>query len=62
VIENEWPGHLIVIEFPDRENARGRYDSSAYREILAVRTDNSQADVVITDGVSHPHKATDVLG
>jgi uncharacterized protein (DUF1330 family) len=23
VIENEWPGHLIVIEFPDRENARG---------------------------------------
>ena len=61
VIENEWPGHLIVIEFPDRENARGWYDSSAYRQILALRTDNSHADVVLADGVSHPHKATDVL-
>jgi uncharacterized protein (DUF1330 family) len=62
VIENEWPGHLIVIEFPDRENARGWYNSSAYREILALRTDNSHADVVIVEGVSHPHKAIDVLG
>jgi len=62
VLENEWPGHLIVIEFPDRENARDWYNSSAYRQILALRTDNSQADVVIADGVRHPHKATDVLG
>ena len=61
VLENEWPGHLIVIEFPDRENARGWYNSPAYRQILALRTDNSYADVVLADGVRHPHKATDVL-
>ncbi|TRC97912.1 DUF1330 domain-containing protein [Mesorhizobium sp. WSM4303] len=57
-IENEWPGHLIVIEFPDRKNARGWYNSSAYRQILALRTDNSKADIVIANGVRHPHKAT----
>ena len=62
VIENDWPGHLIVIEFPDKEHARGWYNSPAYRQILALRTDNSYADVVLADGVGHSHKATDVLG
>lgn len=61
VIENSWPGFLIVIEFPDRGQARGWYHSPAYQEILALRTGNSQSDVVFADGVSHPHKATDVL-
>lgn len=61
VIKNEWPGHLIIIEFPDRDHARGWYNSPAYQAILALRTDNSQADVVFADGVEHPHKATDVL-
>ncbi|CCV05079.1 conserved hypothetical protein [Mesorhizobium metallidurans STM 2683] len=61
VIENEWPGHLIIIEFPDRDHARDWYNSPAYQAILALRTGNSQADVVFVDGVEHPHKATDVL-
>jgi uncharacterized protein (DUF1330 family) len=61
VVENSWPGHLIVIEFPDRDHVRGWYHSPAYQEILALRTGNSQSDVVFADGVSHPHKATDVL-
>ena len=34
----------------------------AYREILALRTDNSDGDVIIVDGVPADHKATDVLG
>lgn len=62
VIENDWPGNLIIIEFPDRRQMRGWYDSPAYQAILALRTDNSQSDVVFADGVEHPHKATDVLG
>jgi uncharacterized protein (DUF1330 family) len=62
VIENDWPGHLIVIEFPDRRHARDWYGSPAYQAILALRTDNSQSDVIFVDGVEHPHKATDVLG
>jgi len=61
VLENDWAGHLIIIEFPDKEHAQGWYNSPAYRQILALRTDNSYADVVIADGVQHPHKATDVL-
>ncbi|MEO5755945.1 MAG: DUF1330 domain-containing protein [Mesorhizobium sp.] len=61
VVENNWPGNLIIIEFPDRQQARGWYNSPAYQEILALRTNNSQSDVVFADGVEHPHKATDVL-
>ena len=62
VIENDWPGNIIIIEFPDRRQMREWYDSPAYQAILALRTDNSQSDVVFADGVEHPHKATDVLG
>ncbi|MBZ9964106.1 DUF1330 domain-containing protein [Mesorhizobium sp. B292B1B] len=61
MIENDWPGHLIIIEFPDKQRARRWYDSAAYQAILPLRTDNSTADVVFVDGVEHPHKATDVL-
>ena len=62
VIENDWPGHLIIIEFPDRRQMRGWYDSPAYQAILPLRTDNSHSDVIMGHGVEHPHKATDVLG
>ncbi|PBC20568.1 DUF1330 domain-containing protein [Mesorhizobium sp. WSM4307] len=62
VIENDWPGNLIVIEFPDRQHVREWYASPAYQAILSLRTDNSDSDVIIVDGVEHPHKATDVLG
>ncbi|CAN7645806.1 DUF1330 domain-containing protein [Mesorhizobium sp. LjNodule214] len=61
VVENTWPGHLIVIEFPDLDHIRGWYNSPAYQAILALRTENSQSDVVFVDGVEHPHRATDVL-
>ncbi|UCI30193.1 DUF1330 domain-containing protein [Mesorhizobium sp. B4-1-4] len=62
VVENDWPGNLIIIEFPDRQHARGWYDSPAYQAILSLRTNNSQSDVVFVNGVEHPHRATDVLG
>jgi uncharacterized protein (DUF1330 family) len=61
VLEGSWPGHLIVIEFPDRGQASAWYSSGAYQEIVALRTDNSESDVIIVDGVSSDHKATDVL-
>ncbi|TPM31663.1 DUF1330 domain-containing protein [Mesorhizobium sp. B2-3-5] len=61
VVENDWPGNLIIIEFPDRQHARGWYRSPAYQAILSLRTDNSQSDVVFANGVENPHKATDVL-
>jgi uncharacterized protein (DUF1330 family) len=61
LIEGAWPGHLIVIEFPDRERARAWYASPAYRAIIALRTDNSCSDVILVDRVAEPHRATDVL-
>jgi uncharacterized protein (DUF1330 family) len=61
VIEGDWPGFLIVIQFPDRSHARDWYASSAYQEILPLRTENSDSDVVFVDGVPTDHLATDVL-
>ena len=61
VLEGTWPGHLIVIEFPDRGRADAWYNSGAYQEIVALRTDNSRSDVILVDGVSSGHRATDVL-
>jgi uncharacterized protein (DUF1330 family) len=62
VLEGTWPGHLIVIEFPDRGRARAWYASDAYQQIVALRTDNSRSDIIVADGVGTGHRATDVLG
>jgi uncharacterized protein (DUF1330 family) len=61
VLEGDFPGHLIVIAFPDREQAQGWYDSSDYRAILPLRTENSRGEAFLVDGVGHDHRATDVL-
>ncbi len=61
VREGEFGGDLIVIEFPDRDHAVGWYESAAYREIVSLRTENSQGWVVLIDGVPSDHRATDVL-
>ncbi len=61
VLEGSWPGHLIVIEFPDRGRADAWYNSVAYQEIVALRTGNSRSDVILADGVSSEHRAADVL-
>ncbi|HEY2266324.1 MAG TPA: DUF1330 domain-containing protein [Streptosporangiaceae bacterium] len=62
LLEGSWPGNLIVIEFPDREQARAWYDSPAYQAMVTLRTDSSDSDVIMIDGVDRDHKATDVLG
>jgi uncharacterized protein (DUF1330 family) len=62
MLEGNWPGDLIVIEFPDRERARAWYASPAYQEILPLRTGNSEGDVIFAEGVSKAHRTMDVLG
>ena len=47
VLEGSWPGAAIVIEFPDLAAARGWYMSTAYQEILQLRTDNSESDIIL---------------
>ena len=61
VLEGGWPGFAIVLEFPDSATARAWYQSDAYREIAPLRTDNSESDIIIVDGVGSDHRATDVL-
>jgi uncharacterized protein (DUF1330 family) len=61
MLEGTNPGALIVIEFPDRSHARDWHASTAYREILPLRTENSTSTVFVIDGVGRDHRATDVL-
>jgi uncharacterized protein (DUF1330 family) len=60
-VEGSWPGATIVIEFPDRRQVSAWYRSPAYREIAPLRTDNSDSDIILIDGVDAGHRATDVL-
>lgn len=62
VLEGEFPGNLIVIAFPTREQAEGWYGSPAYREILPLRLEHSTGAVFLVDGVEADHLATDILG
>ena len=51
VAEGEWPGSAVVIEFPDMEQGRAWYASPAYQEILPLRTDHIEGDVILVEGV-----------
>jgi uncharacterized protein (DUF1330 family) len=57
VEEGNWPGTVVIIEFPDLAAIRAWYASAAYQQILPLRTANVPGDVIIVDGVSpdyHP--------
>lgn len=61
VLEGSWAGDIVILAFPSRAQAEAWYASPAYRAIARLRTDNSDADVVLIDGVEDGHRATDVL-
>ncbi|MGC5055013.1 DUF1330 domain-containing protein [Micromonospora sp. DT48] len=52
VREGDWPGTVVVLEFPDRQQAHAWYDSPAYQEILPLRTRHIDASAIIFDGVA----------
>ena len=51
VVENDWPGHLIVIEFPDRRHMRGWYNSPAYTQLRPIRQKAGISNVYILQGL-----------
>ena len=61
LLEGNRLGDLIIIEFPDREQAHKWYTSPAYQAILPLRANNSEGDVVLIDTVADDHRATDIL-
>jgi uncharacterized protein (DUF1330 family) len=50
-----------VIAFPDPVRAQSWYASSAYQDILPLRTKNADGAVFLIDGVDEDHHATDIL-
>ncbi|MBB4690973.1 DUF1330 domain-containing protein [Paractinoplanes abujensis] len=57
VLEGEWPGTLVILEFPDLEAARDWYASPAYQEILPLRTRHIEGDTLIFEGVGRGYDA-----
>ncbi|GGO83084.1 DUF1330 domain-containing protein [Wenjunlia tyrosinilytica] len=55
VIEGEWPGTVVVLEFPGAEQAHDWYASPAYQEILRLRTDHIEGEAIIVQGVGPDH-------
>ncbi|MEU1673702.1 DUF1330 domain-containing protein [Streptomyces roseifaciens] len=51
VLDGNWPGSMVLIEFPGLTEARAWYDSPAYQDILRLRTDHIEGDVLVIDGV-----------
>ena len=43
---------LVIIEFADRETARGWYESPEYQAIVPLRTSTSDGALFIVDGVA----------
>jgi uncharacterized protein (DUF1330 family) len=60
-MDGNWSGDLVVIAFRDRETAHAWYASPGYQAILRLRTDNSDGDAFIVDGVPDGYQATDAL-
>ncbi|WP_445161081.1 DUF1330 domain-containing protein [Mycobacterium sp. Dal123C01] len=61
VLEGNWEGAVVILEFPDLEHARAWYNSPGYQEILPLRTQNGDTTVILVDGVPPGYKATDLL-
>jgi uncharacterized protein (DUF1330 family) len=51
VIEGQWPGSMVLIEFPDLAAARTWYHSPAYQQIARLRTDHIEGDLLLIEGV-----------
>ncbi len=60
-LDGNWSGDLVVIAFKDRETAHAWYASPEYQAILRLRTDNSDGDAFIINGVPDGYKAADKL-
>ncbi|MFJ5924324.1 DUF1330 domain-containing protein [Kitasatospora sp. NPDC092948] len=57
-LEGSWGKQgLILIEFPDYQQAQAWYASPAYQDILHLRTRHMTADAIIAEGVPAGYRA-----
>lgn len=61
VMDGEFEGVIVVIEFPDLQAAKDWYASEAYQEILALRTDNSTGGAFVVEGVPRGYRAASLI-
>lgn len=51
-LEGDWsPVFPVVIEFPDKDQAKRWYDSAEYREIKDLRVDGTRSNGVVLEGL-----------
>ena len=55
VLEGRSHGALVVIEFPSMAEARAWYDSGPYQDILPLRSNNIEGDILLAEGVEPGH-------
>ncbi|RLP93529.1 DUF1330 domain-containing protein [Micromonospora sp. BL4] len=58
VLEGDWPGDVVIIEFPDLAKARSWYRSGAYQEIKTLRTRHLAGEVILVAGVGADHSSS----
>jgi uncharacterized protein (DUF1330 family) len=58
VLEGNWPGDVVIIEFPDLIKARSWYDSSVYQELKPLRTRHLAGEVIVVEGVEPDHSSS----
>lgn len=51
VLEGEWTGGVVMIGFPDLDQARAWWDSPAYQEIAPLRSRHIDGDIMLVGGV-----------
>ncbi len=51
VLEGDWnPTRVVVLEFPNMATLKAWYGSDDYQKIIALRTDNSDGNVIAVEG------------
>lgn len=61
VVEGTWAGGLVIIGFPSLAAARDWYASPAYQGILGLRTEHSDSQVLLVEGVPDGYRAAETI-
>ena len=61
VLEGSFDPTLVMIGFPDMDNARRWYASAAYQAILPLRTDNSEGIAFLIEGVEDGYQGAQMI-
>ncbi|OQO92602.1 hypothetical protein B1813_10540 [Saccharomonospora piscinae] len=61
IVEGDWPGDIVIIEFPTLSAARDWYSSPAYQAILSLRTGHMDSRVALVPGVPAGYRSAHTI-